>query len=57
MRVNQTYINKQIDIPYLLKIGGGKLAKVGKYLSDKELKNIALFLGEGIENVLHLYGM
>ena len=52
MRVNQTYINKQIDIPYLLKIGEGKLAKVGKYLSDKELKNIALFLGEGIERIL-----
>lgn len=52
MRINQTYVNKQIDIPYLLKIGEGKLAKIGKYVSDKELKNIALFLGEGIENIL-----
>lgn len=47
-----TYINKQINIPYLLKIGYGKTAKVGKYLYDKDLMNIALFLGEGIEDIL-----
>ncbi|MBO4644568.1 MAG: iron-containing alcohol dehydrogenase family protein [Alphaproteobacteria bacterium] len=52
MRLNQTYTNKQIDIPYLLKIGEGKLAKIGKYLSDKEFGNIALFLGEGMEELI-----
>ena len=29
-----------------------KLEKIGKYLSDKEFKNIILFLGEKIENVV-----
>lgn len=42
--------NKQINIPYLLKIGNGKIKKIGKYLFDKDMNNIALFLGEGIEN-------
>ena len=46
------YPNKQINIPYLLKIGEGKLAKVGKYLVDKGLVNVALFWGEGLEDVL-----
>lgn len=45
------YPNKQINIPYLLKIGEGKLAKVGKYLVDKGLVNVALFWGEGLEDV------
>jgi len=44
--------NKQIEIPYLLKIGNGKLSKVGKYLSDKGMKKIALCWGEGIENLV-----
>ncbi|MBR1778478.1 MAG: iron-containing alcohol dehydrogenase family protein [Alphaproteobacteria bacterium] len=52
MRLNQTYINKRIDVPYLLKIGEGKLAKIGKYLSDKEFENVALFLGEGVEALI-----
>lgn len=43
--------NKQINIPYLLKIGEGKLAKVGKYLIDKNMVNIAVFWGEGLEDV------
>ncbi len=45
-------INKQINIPYLLKIGPGKIEKIGKYLIDKGMKNIALFIGEGIEKQL-----
>ncbi len=49
MRLSQSYSNKQIDVPYLLKIGAGKIAKTGKYLIDKELRNIALFSGEGME--------
>ncbi len=45
------FINKQINIPYLLKIGNDKTKKVGKYLADKNMMNIALFLGEGIEDL------
>lgn len=52
MRLNQTYTNKQINIPYLLKIGNGKTEKIGKYLIDKGMKNIALFMGVGIEELL-----
>lgn len=52
MRLNQPYINKQINIPYLLKIGNGKTEKIGKYLFDKDMKHIALFLGEGMEQLL-----
>ena len=44
--------SKQIEIPYLLKIGNGKIKKVGKYLSDKGMKKIALFWGEGIESLI-----
>jgi len=44
--------SKQIDIPYLLKLGKGKITKVGKYLYDKNMKKIALFMGEGIENIV-----
>ena len=44
-------INKQISIPYLVKIGPGKLKKVGKYLVDKGMLNIAVFWGEGLEEI------
>ncbi|MCL1788005.1 MAG: iron-containing alcohol dehydrogenase family protein [Defluviitaleaceae bacterium] len=44
--------SKQIEIPYLLKIGNGKTAKIGKYLFDKGMTRIALFWGEGIEDLL-----
>ena len=44
--------SKQIEIPYLLKIGNGKTAKVGKYLYDKGMTRIALFMGEGIEGII-----
>ncbi len=46
-----SYPNKQINIPYLLKIGEGKLPKMGRYLIDKNFNNIALFWGEGLEGV------
>lgn len=45
-------VNKQISVPYLLKIGYGKIAKIGKYLADKELKHIALFTGYGIDEIV-----
>ena len=44
--------SKQIEIPYLLKIGNGKTAKIGKYLFDKGILQIALFMGEGIEDLV-----
>lgn len=44
--------NRQIEIPYLLKIGNGKTAKIGKYLYDKNMAQIAIFWGEGVEKLL-----
>lgn len=44
--------NRQINIPYLLKIGNGKIAKIGKYLFDKEMSEIAVFWGEGMQTLL-----
>jgi len=52
MHTSMLYINKQINIPYLLKIGNEKIGKIGKYLVDKNMDNIALFIGEGIEELL-----
>ncbi|MCX4348474.1 MAG: iron-containing alcohol dehydrogenase family protein [Alphaproteobacteria bacterium] len=46
------YPNKQINIPYLLKIGSGKVKKIGKYLADKNLFNAAVFWSEGIQHLL-----
>lgn len=45
------YPNKQINIPYLVKIGEGKLAKMGRYLVDKNFNNVAVFWAEGIEDI------
>ena len=44
--------NRQINIPYLLKIGSGKIAKIGKYLFDKDMTEIAVFWGEGMPTLL-----
>lgn len=44
--------SRQINIPYLLKIGEGKILKIGKYLFDKDMTGIALFWGEGMESML-----
>lgn len=46
------FINRQINIPYLLKIGGGKFSKIGKYLIDKNFNNVAVFWGEGMEDLV-----
>ena len=46
------YQNRQISIPYLLKIGSGKTVKIGKYLRDKSMIKVAIFFGEGIESLL-----
>ena len=47
-----TETNKQINIPYLLKIGTGKILKIGRYLSDKSMNKIALFVGTGVEELV-----
>ncbi len=54
MKKNFPYVmtSRQINIPYLLKIGERKIAKIGKYLFDKEMTEIALFWGEGMEKML-----
>ncbi|MFV0627433.1 MAG: iron-containing alcohol dehydrogenase family protein [Alphaproteobacteria bacterium] len=52
MSLYPQYINKQINIPYLLKIGQGKTKKIGKYLVDKGMNRVALFMGYGIEDIL-----
>ncbi len=44
-------VNKQINIPYLLKIGFGKTPKIGKYLIDKGFESIAIFYGVGMEDM------
>ncbi len=46
------YTNKQINIPFLLKIGDGKFPKMGKYLVDKNFTDIAVFWSEGLEDAL-----
>ena len=48
MNVNES-TSKQIEIPYLLKIGNGKTLKIGKYLYDKGMMRVALILGEGVD--------
>ena len=51
-------LNKAINIPSLLKIGSGKIAKIGKYLCDRRYCKAALFFSGGIEDVVgeNLYG-
>ena len=44
--------NRQISIPFLLKIGNGKIKKIGKYLFDKNMNEIAIFFGTGIEELI-----
>ncbi|MCL2800123.1 MAG: iron-containing alcohol dehydrogenase family protein [Endomicrobia bacterium] len=45
-------LNKAINIPSLLKIGSGKIAKIGKYLYDRQYFKAALFFSSGIEDVV-----
>ena len=46
------FVNRQINIPYLVKIGYGKFGRIGKYLVDKGMSNIALFWSDGLEEML-----
>ncbi len=44
--------NKEISIPSLLKIGDGKIFKIGKYLFDRKFMKVALFFSDGIESLV-----
>lgn len=44
--------NKEINIPSLLKIGSGKISKIGKYLFDRNFIKVALFFSAGIEQIV-----
>jgi glycerol-1-phosphate dehydrogenase [NAD(P)+] len=43
---------KEINIPSLLKIGHGKIHKIGKYLSDRKYMKVAIFFSDEIENLI-----
>jgi len=45
-------VNKTINIPLLLKIGKGKIEKIGKYLYDRKFFKVSLFYSDGIENIV-----
>ena len=44
--------NRQINIPYMVKIGYGKIGRIGKYLVDKGMSNVGLFWSDGLEEVI-----
>lgn len=45
-------LNKIINIPSLLKIGNGKIIKIGKYLYDRKYFKAVLFFSDGIEEIV-----
>jgi len=45
-------LKKEIRIPSLLKIGEGKLRKIGKYLYDRQFMKVVLFFSDGIEGLV-----
>ncbi len=46
------FTNRQINIPYVVKIGYGKIGRIGKYLIDKGMSNVALFWSDGLEELI-----
>lgn len=52
MAYHNFVMNRQINIPYMVKIGYGKINRLGKYLIDKGMSNIAIFWSEGLEETL-----
>lgn len=46
--------NQHIAIPAILKVGKGTLEKIGTYLSEKGLKNVVLYFGDGL---IDLFGI
>ena len=46
--------NQHIAIPAILKVGKGTLDKIGTYLSEKGLKNVVLYFGDGL---IDLFGI
>lgn len=49
---NLSLTNRQINVPYLVKIGFGKTGRIGKYLVDKGMSNVAIFWSEGIKDLI-----
>lgn len=47
-------VNQHIAIPAILKVGKGTLGKIGTYLSEKGLKNVVLYFGDGL---IDLFGI
>ena len=52
MPYQKFFTNRQINIPYMVKIGYGKLGRIGKYLIDKGMSNVALFWSDGLEELI-----
>ncbi len=52
MPYQKFFLNHYINLPYMVKIGYGKIGRVGKYLIDKGLSNVALFWSDGLEELL-----
>ncbi len=52
MAYHNFFMNRQINIPYMVKIGYGKINRIGKYLIDKGMSNVALFWSEGLEETI-----
>lgn len=46
--------SQHIAIPAILKVGKGTLEEIGTYLSEKELKNVVLYFGDGL---IDLFGL
>ena len=46
--------SQHIAIPAILKVGKGTLEKIGTYLSEKGLKNVVLYFGDGL---IDLFGL
>lgn len=45
-------LTKEISIPKLLKIGSGKIRKIGKYLYDRKFFKTVIFFSDGIEGIV-----
>lgn len=41
-------MGSRISIPSVLKVGSGTLKEIGKYLSEKRLKNVVIYFGNGL---------
>jgi len=47
-----SFYQKEVLVPSLLKIGSGEIYKIGKYLKEHSFKVISCFYSEGITNII-----